>query len=84
VFQDATALDTLCKYRDGWREWPLSASDGDLAMLAQMTSEGLVDFEVDITDAKAARTEIDWNSKKAGEYKLASLPPLPVKGSLPT
>jgi len=42
VFQDATTLDTLCRYRDGWREWPLSASDGDLAMLAQMTSEGLV------------------------------------------
>ncbi|KAH9178894.1 hypothetical protein EDB89DRAFT_2111752 [Lactarius sanguifluus] len=67
LFQDATTLDTLCRDRDGWREWPLSASDGDLAMLAQMTSEGLVDFRVDIADAKAARTEIDWNSKKADD-----------------
>ncbi|KAH9050483.1 hypothetical protein EDB84DRAFT_1449184 [Lactarius hengduanensis] len=67
LFQDATTLDTLCRDRDGWREWPLSASDGDLAMLAQMTSEGLVDFRVDTADAKAARIEIDWNSKKADD-----------------
>jgi len=39
-----------------------------------------VDFKVDIADAKAARTEIDWNSKKAGEYKLASLPFHIVRG----
>ncbi len=65
----------------------MRASDGDLAMLAQMTSEGLVshhlieakesvddtepqiDFQLDITGARAARVEIDWNSKKAGKYK---------------
>ncbi|KAI0308044.1 hypothetical protein B0F90DRAFT_1664967 [Multifurca ochricompacta] len=67
VFQDATMLDTLCKQQEAYREWPLLASDGDLAMLAQVTSEGLVDFKVDITGAKASRIDIDWNSKKADD-----------------
>ncbi|KAH9081834.1 hypothetical protein EDB83DRAFT_588048 [Lactarius deliciosus] len=49
LFQDATSLDTLCRDRDGWREWPLSASDGDLAMLAQMTSEGLISESISRT-----------------------------------
>jgi len=87
LFNEATALDALYKQQEAWREWPLRASDGDLAMLAQMTSEGLVshhlieikesvddtepqiDFKLDITAAKAARIDIDWNSKKAGRYK---------------
>jgi oxalate---CoA ligase len=86
VFHDATTLDALCNQQEGWREWPLRASDGDLAMLVQITSECVVshsieidvlvdriefesqvDFKLDITGAKAARTEIDWNSKKAGK-----------------
>jgi hypothetical protein len=69
----------------------LRASDGDLAMLAQITSEGLVsrwieikgmiydiksqvDFKLDITEPRAARTEIDWNSKRAGESSVYLLP----------
>jgi hypothetical protein len=49
VFQDATTLDALCKQHETWREWPLLASDGDLAMLTQITSEGLVSrlFEIE-------------------------------------
>lgn len=35
-----------------------------------------------MADAKAARTEIDWNSKKAGAYKLTFLPLSLMKGSL--
>jgi oxalate---CoA ligase len=84
LFNEATALDTLYKHQESWKEWSLRASDGDLAMLLQMTSEGLVcyrlieaeesidgvklqvDFKLDISGAKAARAEIDWNSKKAG------------------
>lgn len=67
----------------------MRASDGDLAMLAQLTSEGLVshlieikesidniefqvDFNIDITGPRAARTEIDWNSKRAGGSKVVS------------
>jgi hypothetical protein len=42
LFHEATTLDTLYKQQEAWREWPLRASDGDLAMLVQMTSEGLV------------------------------------------
>ena len=65
----------------------MRASDGDLAMLAQLTSEDLVsppigvkgsiydvgsqlDFKLDITGPRAARTEIDWNSKRAGESRV--------------
>jgi hypothetical protein len=89
VFHDATTLDALYQ-QEAWREWPLRASDGDLAMLAQITSEGLVsrligikgsiydiksqvDFKLDITGPRAARTEIDWNSKRAGESRVCSL-----------
>ena len=85
LFNEATTLDALYGQQEAWREWPLRASDGDLAMLLQLTSEGLVshrlieikksidgiksqvDFKLDITGAKAARSEIDWNSKKAGQ-----------------
>lgn len=90
VFHDAATLDALSKQEESWREWPLRASDGDLAMLAQSTSEGLVsclivirgsiddiesqvDFRLDITGARAARVEVDWNSKKAGEYRARFL-----------
>ncbi|KAF8506874.1 hypothetical protein F5888DRAFT_45373 [Russula emetica] len=66
VFHDATTLDALYQ-QEAWREWPLRASDGDLAMLAQITSEGLVDFKLDITGPRTARTEIDWNSKRADD-----------------
>jgi hypothetical protein len=29
-----------------------------------------VDFRLDITGPRAARTEIDWNSKRAGESRI--------------
>jgi oxalate---CoA ligase len=32
-----------------------------------------VDFRFDVTEAKAARVEIDWNSKKAGKWTRASV-----------
>ncbi|KAI0274891.1 hypothetical protein BC834DRAFT_850125 [Gloeopeniophorella convolvens] len=68
TFQDATTLDTLCKQQDeAWREWPLLASDGDLAMLVHATSDGAVEFRIDTTEAREARKEIDWNSKKADD-----------------
>jgi oxalate---CoA ligase len=47
VFHDATTLDALCNQQDAWREWPLRASDGDLAMLVQITSEGLVSKSIE-------------------------------------
>jgi hypothetical protein len=42
TFQDGSALETLCEQEGSWREWPLLASDGDLAALVQATSEGKV------------------------------------------
>ncbi|KAI9511763.1 hypothetical protein F5148DRAFT_229446 [Russula earlei] len=41
VFHDAAMLDALCREQEAWREWSLRASDGDMAMLTQITSEGL-------------------------------------------
>jgi hypothetical protein len=35
--------------------------------------ESQVDFKLDITGPRAARTEIDWNSKRAGESRVCSL-----------
>lgn len=36
-------------------------------------TEPQVDFELDITGPRAARTEIDWNSKRAGESSVRFL-----------
>jgi len=35
--------------------------------------ESQVDFKLDITGPRAARTEIDWNSKRAGESRVCFL-----------
>jgi oxalate---CoA ligase len=35
--------------------------------------ESQVDFKLDITGPRAARTEIDWNSKRAGELRVCFL-----------
>ncbi|KAI0304649.1 hypothetical protein BC826DRAFT_977421 [Russula brevipes] len=84
VFHDAATLDALSKQEESWREWPLRASDGDLAMLAQSTSEGLVDFRLDISGARAARDEVDWNSKKADGnfHTLSSILPSDTEDAL--
>jgi hypothetical protein len=44
-------LDGLYQQQQAWREWPLRASDGDLAMLAQITSEGLVSQMIEINES---------------------------------
>ena len=35
--------------------------------------ESQVAFKLDITGPRAARTEIDWNSKRAGELRVCFL-----------
>lgn len=70
IFQDAAALEELLSQREdstSWREWSLLASDGDLAALIKLTSEGKVDFTVDTSHAKSVRPALDWNSKIAGK-----------------
>jgi hypothetical protein len=45
LFQDANALEESLSQQDEdmpWREWSLLASDGDLAALIELTSEGKV------------------------------------------
>ncbi|KAJ7596727.1 hypothetical protein C8J56DRAFT_295687 [Mycena floridula] len=69
LFQDATALEDI-SVEGEWREWPLLASDGDLAALIQLVSEEKVTFKVDTTQAQAARPSLDWNSKKADDDNI--------------
>ncbi|KAI0032488.1 hypothetical protein K488DRAFT_49752 [Vararia minispora EC-137] len=65
TFQDASTLEALCKEPNlDWREWPLLASDGDLAMLIQAVSSGKAAFKVDASNGREARRKLDWNSKK--------------------
>lgn len=68
LFQDAAALeDSFANAEDeGFREWPTVASDGDIASLVQLTSDGLLEYSIDLSGPQAARATLDWNSKKAG------------------
>ncbi|KIK99780.1 hypothetical protein PAXRUDRAFT_445053 [Paxillus rubicundulus Ve08.2h10] len=74
-FQDAISLDDIAveKVVDEM-EWPLVASEGDVATLLQLVSEDQVDFIVDLTQSRYARPKIDWNSKRAGTVILVHLP----------
>jgi oxalate---CoA ligase len=43
VFQDASTLEEISADHEGkWRDWSLLASDGDLAVIVQLTSEDKV------------------------------------------
>ncbi|KAG7450180.1 uncharacterized protein BT62DRAFT_495486 [Guyanagaster necrorhizus] len=72
LFQDAAGLeeDLTAGESDTWREWPLTATDGDSAALIQHVSDNKVDFKVDTTNAQAARPMLDWNSKKADDDQI--------------
>ncbi|KAG6885704.1 hypothetical protein C0993_010876 [Termitomyces sp. T159_Od127] len=71
VYQDAAALEELSLQDVGsWREWPLTASDGDSAALIQLVSENKVEFQVDTSHAQSCRPTLDWNSKKADDDQI--------------
>ncbi|KAK0208398.1 hypothetical protein DFS33DRAFT_1303084 [Desarmillaria ectypa] len=72
LFQDAAGLeeDLAAGESDTWREWPLTATDGDSAALIQLVSDNKVDFKIDTTNAQAARPMLDWNSKKADDDQI--------------
>ncbi|THH21010.1 hypothetical protein EW146_g465 [Bondarzewia mesenterica] len=73
TFQDASALEASYEEQEStWTEWPLMANDGDLAALVHATSEGKVDFRVDTSQPRAARSALDWNSKKADDDQIES------------
>jgi oxalate---CoA ligase len=43
IFHDAAALEEISMEQDGvWREWPLLATDGDMAALLELVSENKV------------------------------------------
>ena len=67
TYQDAVALlESAQAAEDAWREWPLTATDGDTVALVHLVSEGHVEFKLDTSEAAAARPGLDWNSKRAG------------------
>ncbi|OCH96710.1 hypothetical protein OBBRIDRAFT_787280 [Obba rivulosa] len=68
LFQDASAMEEDIATQDNaWREWPLLATDGDIAALIEQVSQGNAEFAIDTARAQAARSSIDWNSKKADD-----------------
>jgi hypothetical protein len=67
LFQDAVALDEVFAEQVGNLEWPLLASDGDIAALLQLVSEEQVNFIIDTAQLRNARIRLDWNSKKADD-----------------
>ncbi|KAH7915130.1 hypothetical protein BJ138DRAFT_998508 [Hygrophoropsis aurantiaca] len=68
VFQDACVLEDLSGSQEmEWRDWPLVASDGDVAALLELVSDDKVDFEIDLAHLTTSRSKIDWNSKKADD-----------------
>ncbi|KIY52288.1 hypothetical protein FISHEDRAFT_35427 [Fistulina hepatica ATCC 64428] len=68
TYQDAVALEELSvEDWTTWRPWPLLSSDGDTAAMASLVSDNKVDFKFDLSQSRAARKQIDWNSKKADD-----------------
>ena len=53
TFRDASSLEELWIEQDEeeveWREWPLLASDGDMAALIELVSENKVRFDLNAT-----------------------------------
>lgn len=54
TFRDASSLEELWIEEDEeeieWREWPLLASDGDMAALIELVSENKVGIDADTID----------------------------------
>ncbi|KXN81128.1 Transcription factor tau subunit sfc3 [Leucoagaricus sp. SymC.cos] len=72
MFENAVALEDVIAADDAWREWPLTATDGDSAGLIELAIEGKLDFKIDTSQPQEARVTLDWNSKKAGKQIFVS------------
>ncbi|KAJ3736873.1 hypothetical protein DFJ43DRAFT_382574 [Lentinula guzmanii] len=71
TFQDAASLEEISVQQDDvWREWPLLATDGDLATLVQLVSENKAELVIDTSHPQACRPALDWNSKKADDDQI--------------
>ncbi|KAJ3559601.1 hypothetical protein NM688_g245 [Phlebia brevispora] len=68
LYQDAAALeDALSQPEGDWHDWPYTASDGDTAALIELVSANKIELKVDTTHPRAARANLDWNSKKTDD-----------------
>ncbi|KAG2023118.1 hypothetical protein CC2G_000811 [Coprinopsis cinerea AmutBmut pab1-1] len=70
TYQDATSLLESVHTIGDWREWPLTATDGDAITLIHLVAENQVQFKIDTTHAQAAREGLDWNSKRADDDQI--------------
>ncbi|KAH6916823.1 hypothetical protein BKA70DRAFT_313865 [Coprinopsis sp. MPI-PUGE-AT-0042] len=70
TYQDASSLLESVHFMSDWREWPLTATDGDALALIHLVAESQVDFKIDTTLAQAAREGLDWNSKRADDDQI--------------
>ncbi|KAF5355772.1 hypothetical protein D9756_004049 [Leucocoprinus leucothites] len=73
TFHDAIALEEVVVQGDMWREWPLTATDGDCVALIELVMENKLDFKIDTLQAQAERVALDWNSKKADDNQIETL-----------
>ncbi|KAF6766510.1 hypothetical protein DFP72DRAFT_866743 [Ephemerocybe angulata] len=71
TYNDAVALLESAQAAEIiWRDWPLTATDGDTVALIHLVSEGQVEFKVDTSEPQAARPGLDWNSKRADDDQI--------------
>ncbi|KAG9314611.1 hypothetical protein JVU11DRAFT_5415 [Chiua virens] len=71
LLQDAISLEDIVVERVvDEMEWPLIASEGDIATLLQLVSEDQIDFTIDLSQSQAARQKLDWNSKRADDEDI--------------
>jgi transcription factor C subunit 3 len=66
VFQDALSFDDSVSLGDEWKDWPLTASDGDLVALLELVSNDRVEFNIDTSALQGNCNSADWQSKKIG------------------
>ncbi|KAH8835939.1 hypothetical protein DL96DRAFT_1576137 [Flagelloscypha sp. PMI_526] len=64
VFQDALSFDDSVSLGDEWKDWPLTASDGDLVALLELVSNDRVEFNIDTSALQGNCNSADWQSKK--------------------
>ncbi|TFK30753.1 hypothetical protein FA15DRAFT_580399 [Coprinopsis marcescibilis] len=70
TYQDANSLLESIHVVNDWRDWPLTATDGDAMALIQLVSDNQAQFTIDTSQARAARDALDWNSKRADDDQI--------------
>ncbi|KAH7092842.1 hypothetical protein BKA62DRAFT_722325 [Auriculariales sp. MPI-PUGE-AT-0066] len=70
--EDAVALDALHEVAepDDWQEWTPMATDGETAAFLRMIANDEVELDIDLSSHKAAKKELEWNSRKADDGNI--------------